>query len=301
MLEGFSCPKSGRNEPFIFCWKKCQVHCKPLPVLLALAHQDRGSEENIYHVTELLTPPQQVYLRRNNPYYAKPDSLVDMNIGSAWHSKLEETKKYVKELGLQDDYLMEKNFIIYFSNCCMVKVYPAIPPDIDPTPVCSKCHKTCSPVALSGTFDLGVKSTKTLFNYKVLKYWYTFKYLSEGKWDDSPIPWQMNIYRVYGFPIAEEMKIFCYIKDFKLNMTEKYDLGQTEELHVPMIPDDKVKKRVVELLTEHVTAQKTGKPRLRTEEERWWNEREKVYLRCQYYCSVSALCPQYKDWENKHE
>ena len=287
-LEGFNCPKSGRNEPFEFCWKTCAVHCKPLPVLLALAHQDRGTEENVYHTTEILNPPQQVYLKRNNPYYMKPDSLIDMNIGSSWHSKLEETKKYVKELGLQDDYSMEKNFKRHFA------IYEGRIIDLKYSELADKD----TIITLSGTSDLYVKSTKTLFDYKVMKYFYTFKYLSEGKWEDSPIPWQLNIYRVYQYPEVEEIKIFVYLKDYKLNFSEKYDLDPTEMLHVPMIPDDKVKNKVVELLTEHVTAQKTGRPRACTEEERWWNEREKVYLRCEHYCSVKEICSQYAEWRD---
>ena len=143
-----------------------------------------------------------------------------------------------------------------------------------------------------------LKSTKTLFDYKVMKYFYTFKYLSEGKWNDSPIPWQLNIYRVYQYPEAEDIKIFCYIKDFKLNMTEKYDLSQTEELHVPIIPDDKVKNKVVELLTEHVTAQTTGKPRACTREEMWFNQADKP-LRCLHYCAPSEICPQFAKWMEK--
>lgn len=281
MLEGFYCPKSGRNEPFSFCWSKCAVHCKPLPVLLALAHQDRGSEENVYHTTEILNPPQQVYLKRNNPYYMKPDSLIDMMVGSSWHQKLEETKKYVKELGLEKDYLIERNF----RETITIQVFDG------------EIGGTCIPV-LSGTSDLYVKSTKTLWDYKVMKFWYQFKYLSEEKWDDSPIPWQLNIYRVYQYPDAEDIKIFCYIKDYKLNMAEKYDLDPTETLHVPMIPDDKVKKRVVELLAEHVQAQQTGKPRACTEEEKWINK-QGIPLRCEYYCAVNQICPDYRPQEGK--
>ncbi len=276
-LVGFICPKSGRNEPFEFCWSKCRVHCNPLPVLLSLARQDRGSEHNVYHTTEILTPPQVVFLRRNNPYYMNPDSLVDSHVGSAWHEKLAETKKYVQELGLEDDYLMEQNFLEPIA----VKVF--------------KDPKEDMVVTLSGTSDLYVKSTKTLWDYKIMKYWYTFKYLSEGKWDDSTIPMQLNIYRVYQCPEAEEIKIFCYLKDYKLNMADKYDLNQTETLQVPRIPDRVVKNRVLALLGEHVEAQKTGKPRACTQEERWWNERQGVYLRCEHYCSVKEICPQFAE------
>jgi hypothetical protein len=254
-------------------------HCKPFPLLLSLSKQDsRPVKEGKYSVTEILNPPQQVYLKRNNDYHARPDSLVDMHIGSAWHEKIEETKGFVQELGLQDDYLMEKKFKTYIT----LKEKMTIEEEMD------------SVVTLSGIFDLGVKSTKTLWDYKVMKYYYTFKYLSEGNWDDSTIPWQLNIYRVYGFPEAECLKILCYLKDFKLNMTEKYGLNQTEILQVPMIPSDKVKERVVDLLTEHVETQKTGKPRTCTEKERWFNKKGEP-LRCEYYCAPSELCEQFAE------
>jgi len=229
----------------------------------------RPVKEDKYSVTEILCPPQQVYLKRNNDYYASPNSLVDMHVGTAWHEKIEETKGFVQELGLENEYLMEKKFKQHFH----------ILPDIG--------------VILSGISDLYVTSTKTLWDYKVMKYFYTFKYLSEGKWEGNTIPMQLNTYRVYQYPEAECIKILCYIKDFKLNMTERYDLNPVETLQVPMIPDNVVKEKVVALLTEHVETQKTGEPRPCTEEERWFNSKN-VPLRCEYYCPVKELCPQYE-------
>jgi hypothetical protein len=104
---------------------------------------------------------------------------------------------------------------------------------------------------------------------------------------------QLNIYRVYQYPEAEAIKIFAYLKDFKLNMADKYGISQTETLQVPIISDNIVKQRVVDLLTEHVLAQKTGKPRPCKDEELWIN-RDGFPLRCMHYCSVSQICPQ---WE----
>ena len=274
MLKGFYCPKSGRNEPFNYCWTKCKKHCKPVPLLMSLAKQTRKPEPNVYHVTEILNTPQQVYLSRNNDYYVSPNSLVDMHVGSAWHEKIEETKEFVKELGLEDEYLMEKNFLDII---LMGTKYPK------------------EGVFLSGTSDLYVKSTKTLWDYKVMKYYYTFKYLSEGKWDDSTIPWQLNIYRVFQYPEAEAIKILCYIKDFKLNMTEKYCIEQVEELQAPIIPDHLVKEKVVSLLTEHIKTQKTCKPRLCAEDEMWTNR-----IRCTNYCNVRDICEQHKKWKEKN-
>ncbi|KKL27299.1 hypothetical protein LCGC14_2386520 [marine sediment metagenome] len=281
MLIGFMCPKSGRGELFDFCFKKCLNKCMPLPVLISLSRQNREDEENIYHVTSILNPPQVEYLKRNNDYYVAPNSLVDMSIGSSWHARLEETKESIKELELEDDYLMEQNF----RKTIMVQVSDG------------KVGGTCDPV-LSGTSDLYVKSTKTLWDYKVMKYFYTFKYISEGKWEGNSIPMQLNIYRVYQYPEAEAIKIFVYLKDYKLNMQDKHDLSQTETLQVPMIPDEKVKKKVVDLLTEHVQAQETGKPRPCKEDELWIN-RSGVPLRCQNYCAVKEVCEQFAKWKEK--
>lgn len=294
-LQGFYCPKSGRNEPFQFCWSKCQNTCKPLPVLLSLARQDRASEQNVYHVTEILNPPQQVFLARNNPYYRNPDSLIDMHVGTAWHEKLAETKKYVKELGLEDDYLMEddNHFELPFmwnEKANRFRKFTDITPQNTLEPL--------TPIILSGTPDLIVKSTKTLWDYKIMKFYYSFKYISEGNWEGNTIPMQLNIYRVYQYPSAEAIKIFVYLKDYKLNFADKYDLSQTETLQVPMIPDDKVKKKVLDLLGEHVLAQKTGKPRQCKEEELWIN-RAGEPLRCMYYCAPSDSCPQLARWKEK--
>ena len=273
MLKGFLCPKSNRNVLFNHCWTKCTEHCKPVPLLMSLSRQSREPEPNIYHVTEILNPPQQVFLSRNNDYYVTPNSLVDMHIGSAWHEKIEETKGFVKELGLEKEYLMEQNF----------KRYISLQKGMAREDMIKEMDKI---ITLSGTSDLYVKSTKTLFDYKVMKYYYTFKYLSEGKWDDSTIPWQLNIYRVFQYPEAECIKILCYLKDWKLNFPKLYCLDQVEELQVPMIPDHLVKEKVVSLLTEHVMTQKTCKPRPCTEDEMWNNR-----VRCTKLLIVRDICP----------
>ena len=71
-LVGFRCPKDGSDRKFSYCWTECKEHCHPLPVLLALAHQFRPREGDIYHVTEILNPPRIVYDTRNYPYYLNP-------------------------------------------------------------------------------------------------------------------------------------------------------------------------------------------------------------------------------------
>ena len=112
-LQGFVCPKSRREVPFAFCITDCKNHCKPLPVLIALYRQMHHRDDyNTFHVTETLNPPQQVHLSRTKPYYVDADSLLDMNVGTAWHNMLDEQFPDIQQLGLEDDYIMEKTMKI---------------------------------------------------------------------------------------------------------------------------------------------------------------------------------------------
>jgi hypothetical protein len=252
----------------------------PLPVLLAFSKQMRPHEEDVYHVTEILNPPQAVWLARNKDYYVPPDSIVDMHIGTSWHSKIEETKKFVKELGLQKEYIMEKKFKVPL---LWDRVDERIETEMGAP------HNDYEGVILTGTPDLYVKSTDTIWDYKVTKYYYTLKYMLEDKWDNDYI-WQLNIYRRFNYPKAK-MKLFCYLKDWKTNFPDAFGVDKTMIVEVPHIPDREVESRVKSSLAEHVKAQKDGNPRPCTDEERWRNANG-VCLRCEHYCGVSRICPQ---------
>jgi hypothetical protein len=271
-FQGFICPKSRKEVSFDFCSRVCMEHCMPFPVLLALSKQmqRRERDDRVWHVTEILSPPQIVWLSRNNPWYIAPNNIVDMNVGTSWHKKLEDMKEYVEELGLEDDYTIERTheeeIKVYINELGKVKE-----------------------IILSGTPDLYVESTKTLWDYKLVKYWYTLKYMLDGKWKDNTYMWQLNIYRTLWHKHAEALKLFCYIKDYKYNFKELYDLDQTEIVQVPILSHKAVLDGLKWGLTEHVTAQFTGKPRPCSAEEMWGDKR----LRCTHYCNVNRICPQY--------
>lgn len=272
-LQGFVCPKSGREVPFAFCITDCKSHCKPLPVLLALFGQMHPRDDyNTFHVTESLNPPQQVFLSRTKPYYVDADSLLDMNVGTAWHSELENSRHEIYLLGLKDDYIMEKTM-----KETMNIFVPSLKKDYE--------------ITLSGTPDLVIPNTSTIWDYKVMKYYYSFKFLTEGKWTDNAYMWQLNIYRTIWYPWIENLKLYCYLKDWKYNFPEMYDVDHAETINVPIIDKVSVKARLWDSLAEHIETRETGKPRKCKEGEMW-----KDRLRCKNYCSVSRICPQAQEY-----
>lgn len=269
-LSGFKCPKSQRDVKFDFCWNTCKEKCKPAPALFSVA-SSRNVEENVYHVTEILNPPRIVYYTRNYPYFGRIDNLIVMKFGTAVHQLLENTKEYVKELELEDDYLIEQNFL-------------------EPIPT-GAIQIPRLFTFLSGTSDLYVKSTKTLWDFKTMKYYYAIKYLIEKQnWDDGKYHWQLNIYRRFQYPECEMLKIFAFVKDWNRTMKRKYDIDPTETLQVPMISDKIVDATVKKLLTDHVQCQADPTKIRDCTEKEMWHER----IRCHEYCAISDLCPQFQ-------
>ncbi len=272
-LIGYTCPKDGERRKFDECFLSCPFNddrCEPLPVLITLG-SNRPVVPFRYSVTEILQPPKVVYLSRNNTFYSKPDSFIASSLGTAWHTTLERARPCIKELGLEDDYLMESSFEKEF--------YFDIGQD---TPT----------VTLSGRSDLYVKSTKTLWDFKTTKYFYTLKYLMAGKWEGSTYHWQLNMYRVFQYPEAEKMKIEALVKDYKTNFPKLYSVGQTYKLDVPFILDEVIKATTKELLKTHVENQLDPSKVKDCKTEDIWVNREGIPLRCRDYCNVVDLCEQ---------
>ena len=124
-----------------------------------------------------------------------------------------------------------------------------------------------------------------------MKFYYSFKYISEGKWVDNAYMWQMNIYRTIWYPDVASLKLYCYLKDWKYNFPELYDVDHAETINVPIIDYVSVNGRIRDSLREHLETRETGKPRPCSTDEMW-----KDRLRCKNYCSVSRICKQYKEY-----
>ena len=281
-MIGFVCP-DGEKRTFDFCIKECRNRCKyPFPLLLALM-SDRKVVPNSYSVTEILNPPRIVYYTRNFTYFAAPKSLIWQTFGSAWHNIIDFQKTQIKDLGLEDEYLIEESF---------EKIFTIQTGEIRLN------HQEIEPVKLRGRSDLYCTSTKTLWDFKTMKQ-YPVQKAWKRDWSGSTYPMQLNIYRVYQYPEAEKIMISAIIKDHSRGIEEKYGMEPVERLEVPIIPDLEVKETVKELLKIHVENQEDpSKIRQCTNDELWINKKGER-LRCMEYCPVKDLCPQWKEYNER--
>jgi len=92
-LQGFICPKTGEKKRFRFCQQDCGDRCEPLPILLSLGYEWE-KKPNQYHVTEILNPPQIVWLSRHNTWYEYPEDLIWRTYGQAWHKVMGRLERF---------------------------------------------------------------------------------------------------------------------------------------------------------------------------------------------------------------
>ena len=269
-LLGLICPRNKENVPFEHCITKCKDRCHPLPLIMALRNT-RKTEENVYHVTEILNPPQVVYLQRNNEYYATFESLIWMTLGTAWHKIPEGQSGEIKLLGLSWAHRIEEGFEVKIGDNY-----------------------------LTGKADYYDAETATLWDYKTMKS-YPIEKLKKNNWSDSTYKDQLNIYRVYGFPQAQNLKLEAIVKDWSTRIQKSKNIYPVETITVPIMPDEEVRSMTERLIKEHSDNQKDpSKVRLcKVPEETWYNKNPrganyKVHLRCRDYCPVSKICPQYQ-------
>ena len=266
-LIGFLCPKNGKPYTFKQCFTECPDHCEPLPLLLALA-KGRTVVPKSYGVTEILNPPQIVYYSRNFSYYSRPQDLIWMTFGTAWHTIMER-----EDIGA-GKFIMEDPFEVDFGYA-----------------------------KLRGRPDLYDVEKKTLWDFKTLKYYFIKKIRDTQDWDSTTHHWQMNIYRVYKFPETKQMKIEALVKDHSRQIEQKHGIKPIEQLDVPFIDDGQVERTVQENLQELIKNQDDPTTIRRCRADELWVNREGLPLRCMEYCPISHLCKQgreYKDAQDKH-
>lgn len=273
MLAGFVCPKTGKKVPIETCISKCIKRCHPLPTLLTLFDNSREVIPGLYHVTEILNPPQVVYLVRHKKYYRSPESLVYVTFGRAFHAIVEESQSKLKELGLENEYLFEKQN--HF--------------EVD---IKTKHGKA----TLSGTPDLIIPSLKQIWDTKTGKYYYEVQNLLLGKFEDSKHPYQMNIYRAYKFPDATELFLEMNIKDFSSKIAV-LGVKPIEVIQIPLMNIDSVKKMVTQKLDYLLNIEDhPDEVRECTEDERWRNN-----IRCKEYCDGAEFCVQFQAIKEEEE
>ena len=106
MLKGYICP-DGSRVSLDHCFSKCGDRCMELPLLLGAA-SDREITPWQYHVTEIIRPPQLIWLSRNRGYYVEPKRQLNLMLGTAIHSYVEKQHEALRKMGLGDDYAVEE-------------------------------------------------------------------------------------------------------------------------------------------------------------------------------------------------
>jgi len=263
MLIGFQCPLKNKGIPFSECLSGCPDRCMELPILYAMTEGIREYHPNTYSVTEILNPPKQIYLMRTNDYYVRPIDLTWALFGTAFHGIVEDQKG-----NLPPDYSVEHD------NSFKVEIE---------TPV--------GTAYLTGIPDQYQDSTKTLTDYKTLKYYWDLYYILEKhSWDESKYKWQVNIYRHYRFPEATKLQLYALIKDYDKRLREK-GIPPMIRIEVPMIKGEIVEQFVKDKLTTILRNQKDPETiEGCSEKDRWKND-----TRCLNYCSINNRCDYWQD------
>ena len=269
--QGFYCPKTGAETPFEHCFNNCDRRCMSLPMLAAMANTSRATVDGVYHVTEILNPPQVVYLSRTKPYYAFPSSLVWMLFGTGFHTVMEKGHALLEEMGFGGRFEAEKNFKV----------------------------EVVDGVTLSGTPDLYDKQERTLYDYKTIK-GYAVKLMKAGDFSGNKYKDQLNIYRAYSCPEAERLVIEAVVKDWTGDMIFRDGVDQVEDIDVPIESVEATKEMVHNKIVIHELVRKTGTIPPCTPEDQWVNTNPRsknfgVPLRCKSFCPVNRVCPQYKE------
>jgi len=220
-----------------------------------------------YHVTEIINPPQQAFLKRSMPYYDTPEGLIWLTFGSAWHGVIEGTIKGLEELNLADRFEMEKKL--------------------------KKSYGVCT---LTGRADLYDKETKTLWDFKTTKGYWVKKMHETNDWSGTTYHQQLNIYRWMGFPDCKTMKLKILVKDWSNRMEDKDGVFPIEEMEVPWIDDKDVEELVSSRLDTLMAIESKLEEPPKCLEADLWLSRRKEPLRCLSYCPVNNYCTQYQDW-----
>ena len=261
--KGFRCPKTQEEHPFIYCLRDCPSRCHPRPVLAALIN-DRPHEPGVYHVTEILNPPQVVYLYRHQDYYTEPESNAYAALGTAYHLMMETGENRLAGYALpRDNAILEQSFR-------------------------AEIKTPYGTAILTGRADRYEPDTKTLIDYKTEKLYSVKKYFA-GNWEGSKHAFQQNIYRTFMFPEAERILLSCFIKDHGYQALARDGIPAIVNVEVPIMDSDYVREFVQAKITMLLMNEKDPSTIPDCEQEELWGGR-----RCEEYCAVNKYCPQYQ-------
>jgi hypothetical protein len=269
------CPIYGK-APFSAC-EDCQSRCLPLPYLMALAEQ-REVKEGYYSTTEILKPLRAIYLARHTDYYIDPIKATFMIMGTAIHKVFEDGGEFIAK---KDEHLIEKSF--------SVEISPGF--------------------FLTGKYDYrddrkALWDTKSSKSYPVRKH--KGASLNRVSWASEDYFLQTNIYRAFGCPDAEFLKLFFLVQGW-----ERFEyipipgekgkfrriptsLSQIEIVDVPVAPIADVRLWVKNRLAKIREAEVTGEIPvcLKGDYLKYGESGIGLPNRCADYCNVRDNCTQ---------
>jgi hypothetical protein len=264
-MIGFLCPNDNKEYSFDYCIGSCPNKCISIPLLRALIKESHVVEKR-YSVTEIMNPPQMVYLKRHYGYYVSPEQRIWAIFGNAVH--------------------------------LIISAYSGIDPAVDGFSIEEKFETKIGDCILVGKADLYDINAKELTDYKTIKS-FAVKKMKEGDWEENNYLWQLNIYKWFHFRDAEKLTLECLIKDWSEEIQFREDIHPVERINVPILPESKVTLAVQEKIIEH--EKNHNDPTLIrpcTKPEVWFNKNPRSRncgrpVRCDKYCDVCKLCPQY--------
>lgn len=227
-------------------------------------HEEKG---NSISATELLKPVRMTVLRRRYDSLLEVDAIDQLwkLLGTGVHAVLE------KEKG------MEK---------------------------IERLKVTVLGREVSGRWDRIFKNKIT--DYKVTSAWSIVFGDREEEW-----VWQLSIYRwlyfkVKGVLLDETGSIVAILRDWseknlKTNkfgkVSDTYPKAPAIELNYKLKTIEETEAFVTECVLNIINSEKLEDDALPlcSDEDRWWNEKNGEYKRCEKYCEVKQYCKQYKD------
>ena len=259
MLVGFKCPKDKENRKFDYCFNACSEHCHPTPLLYALSDQ-REVTPGTFSVTEILKPFQQVHFERTCDFYRDPASMMWAVFGTAVHHVISSM-----ETRINGDFAIEVRFSVGIE-----------------TP-----HGIAT---LRGTPDLYDKKKKILWDFKVKPYFNALKFTLNKEFPLKELGdhYQLNLYRVWGQPEAEKLKL-CYIVRDHNKSVMREGVPPILDRDVPIYNTKVMQDLTVERMTTHFACELGKQPPPECTTRDRWNGNK-----CGKYCGGSEHCPQYK-------
>ena len=141
-------------------------------------------------------------------------------------------------------------------------------------------------------------------DYKVTSAWSVVYGSRDNEWMEQLSIYRWLYFKVKGVLLAPRGYIVALLRDWSDKNTEplksgkenKYPKAPALQIGFDLMTPEQTENEVTEKIAKILEAEKLSDDHLPecSDEDRWWNEKKKTYLRCSKYCEVSQFCHQLK-------